>query len=62
MTAGKIFELGIAGDSMRVFIRDSESHVLACGSWFQDHVLEYKDYEVESFTWQDDGMLYIDVK
>ena len=62
MTVGKIFEMGLARDNTEVFIRDGEFHVLAHGNWFQDHILEYKDYMVESFTWQDDEMLYIDVK
>lgn len=62
MTVGNIFEMGIAKDNTEVFIRDSEFHVLAHGNWYQDHILEYLHDEVESFTWQDDEMLYIDVK
>lgn len=64
MTVEKIIiELGIIKDSTEVFIRHGEGfHVLAHGNWYQDNVLEYVNREVESFTWQDDDKIYIDVK
>ena len=63
MTVNKIFtELGLINDDTEVYIRDTDSHVLAHGNWYQDNVLRYLDNEVESFTWQDDNNFYIDIK
>ena len=62
MTLEKIYEMGLINDNTEVFIRDSEFHVLSHGNWYQDEVLEYTDYEIESFTCQDDDKIYIDLK
>lgn len=62
MTVKKIFDVGLVNDSTEIFIRDEGFHVLAHGNWYQDDVLEYLDHGVESFTWQDDNKIYIDVK
>ena len=62
MTINKIFELGLIHDKTSIWIRDKELHVLAHGNWYQDHILEYEDRKVESFTWQDDNQFYIDLK
>lgn len=62
MTISKIFEVGLINDDTEVWIRDSEFHVLARGNGYQDNVLNYLPSEVESFTWQDDNKIYIDVK
>lgn len=63
MTVQKIFEnLELINDRTEVFIRDADSHVLAHGNWYKDNVQDYVEREVESFTWQDDGKAYIDVK
>ena len=63
MTLEKIYEMGLIKDNTEIFIRQGEgSHVLAHGNWYQDDILDYMHHEVESFTWQDDNKLYIDVK
>jgi len=63
MTVNKIFEeTGLVDDNTELFIRDSDFQVLARGSWYQDNILGYGEHEVESFTWQDDNKLYIDVR
>ena len=63
MTVEKIFEIGIIDDNTEIFIRQGEYFkVLAHGNWYQDDILEYSEHEVESFTWQDDNKLYIDLK
>lgn len=61
MTLEKLFFMGLIGDNTEVFIRDTGFHVLAHGNWYQDNVLEYTHHEVESFTWQDDEKIYIDL-
>lgn len=61
MTLEKLFFMGLIGDNTEVFIRDTGFHVLAHGNWYQDNVLEYAHHEVESFTWQDDNKIYIDL-
>lgn len=62
MTVEKIYEMGLIKDDTELFIRPSENFdVLAHGNWRQDDVLNYMHHEVESFTWQDDEKIYIDL-
>lgn len=44
------------------FVRVRASMYLHMVTGIQDNVLNYMHHEVESFTWQDDNKLYIDVK
>lgn len=63
MTVKKIFEeTGLIHDDTEIFIRDENLCILAHGNWYQDDILIYESHEVESFTWQDDNKIYIDVK
>ena len=55
--------MGLIKDNTEIFVRQGEGfRVLAHGNWYQDDVLNYMHHEIESFTWQDDNKLYIDVK
>lgn len=62
MKVYKILGMTFIHDDTEIFIRDTDLHLLTKGNWYQDNVLKYKNYEVESFTWQDDNKVYIDVK
>lgn len=62
MNLSKIIELGLVNDRTEIWCRDRDMYVLAHGNWYQDNVLEYGHREVESFTWQDDDKLFIDLK
>lgn len=62
MTLKKIFDLGLVNDDTEMWVRNPDLRVLAYGNWYQDNILEYLDHELKSFTWQDDGSFYIDVK
>lgn len=63
MKIGKIYEAGFIKDDTEIFIRQGEEvNVLAHGNWYEDKILDYADMEVESFTWQDDNKVFIDVK
>lgn len=63
MTVEKINEMGLIDDNTEIVIREGEAFgILAHGAWYQDDILAYSDHEVESFTWQDDNQIYIDVK
>lgn len=63
MTLEKIYDMALIKDDTEIFIRQGETfHVLAHGNWYEDHILEYMYREAESFTWQDDNKIYIDVK
>lgn len=62
MTLSKILDMGLIKDSTEVYIRDANMKVIARGNWYQDHILDHMDDEVECFTWQDDNKFYIDVK
>ncbi len=61
-TLRKIFDSGLANDNTNVRIRDSSLHVVVYGNWYQDCILKYLDDKVESFTWQDNENLYVNVK
>lgn len=58
-----VFELGIIKDDTEVCIRDTDFNLLAKGKWYENHILDYiiQIYKVESFTWQDDNKIYIDI-
>ena len=63
MTLEKIYEMGLIKDSTEIFVRQGDGfHTLAHGNWYQDDVLEYMHHDLESFTWQDDNKIYIDLK
>ena len=62
MTLSKILEMKLIMDNTEIFIRDTNFHVLGYGNWFQDEVLLYVHSEIESFTWQDDNKIFIDLK
>lgn len=62
MTIEKIFiDLELINDKTEIWILNSDMRVLAHGNWYQDDILEYTHCEVESFTWQNDNKIYIDV-
>ncbi len=62
MAVSYILELGVVDNDTEVFIRDTNCNVLAHGNWYQDVIQDFSDRDVESFTWQDDNKVYIDVK
>lgn len=63
MTLGRIKEIGLINDSTDIVIREGEGFAtLARGNRYQDNILAYDDREVESFTWQDNNQIFIDVK
>lgn len=64
MTLSKIIEMGLVKDDTKIYVRGygDVPVLLTCGNWFQDNVLDYMDKEIESFTWQDDNKIYIDIK
>lgn len=61
MTLEKLFEMTLINDDTEIFIRDNDFNVLAHGNWYQDNVLDFLDAKIESFTWQDDDKIYIDI-
>lgn len=65
MRVRDIIDLWFVEDSTEIWIRkDGESGmaVLAHGNWYQDDVLKCMDCQAGSFTWQDDDVVYIDIK
>lgn len=58
-----VFELGIIKDDTEVYIRNTDFNLLAKGNWYENHVVNYiiGIHSVESFTWQDDNKIYIDI-
>lgn len=62
MAVEYFLELELVENDTEVFIRDTNCNVLAHGNWYQDVIQDFSDRDVESFTWQDDNKVYIDVK
>ena len=59
----ELFETELINDYIEIFIRDEDSfHVIAHGNWYQDNILNYTQKEIQSFTWQNDNTIYIDIK
>ena len=61
MTIGKLYEMKLINDHTEVIVRDSEFRVLTQGNWYQDNILDYNNHELESFTWQDNNKIFIDL-
>ncbi len=62
MTVSNLHELGLITDNTEIFIRDEYLKLIAHGSWYEDEILEYSNTEVESFSWQDDDKVFIDIE
>ena len=62
MTLDLILKMGLIKNNTEIIIRDKDSHVVAQGNWYQDDILDYAYADIESFTWQDDNKLFIDLK
>lgn len=62
MTISKLHEAGLVKDSTKIIVRTGLFGVVAHGNWYMDNILEYMNKELESFTWQDDEKLYVDLK
>ena len=62
MTLEKLFVMTLINDDTELFIRDNDFSVLAQGNGYQDNVLDFLDAKIESFTWQDDNKIYIDIE
>lgn len=63
MTVQRIFEeTGLIDDNTMICIRKGFSWVISKGYWYQHNILKYENREVESFTWEDDNKVYIDLK
>lgn len=65
MKVKDFYELGLIKDNTKVWIRSTggfKMKVLAYGNWYHDDVLKYIGHEVESFIWQDDDTVFIDIK
>ena len=62
MTVGMILENTFVEADTQVYIRDKDMNVIASGNWYVDEVQSYVTDEAESFTWQDDDKVFIDLK
>lgn len=62
MTVEKLVDLGIINDTTENYIRDMNFGLITKGNWFQDNVLDRIKDEIDSFTWQNDNRVYVDMK
>lgn len=62
MALDLILKMNLIKNNTEIIIRDQDSHVVAQGNWYQDDILDYAYADIESFTWQDDNKLFIDLK
>lgn len=54
----------LVGDDTWVVLRFWRGDSISCtasGYWFQHSVMEHIEFEVSSFTWQDDKKVFIDI-
>lgn len=62
MTLEKIYDMELIGDNTKIYVRHyNRLSTIESGYWYQDQILKYMKAEIESFTWQDDNRLFIDV-
>lgn len=61
MALSEIINLSLVNDNTEIIIRNQDSRVVAQGNWYQDAIQDYLRAYVESFTWQDDNKLYINI-
>mgnify|MGYP001067641301 FL=1 len=62
MKVSEILSVVIVKHTQEVIIRDSDMNVLDRAPWTQESIMKYMNHEAESFAWQDDGKLFIDLK
>lgn len=62
ITLYKILEKpSLINDDTVIFIRDFEGSLLSCGFWYEDSILEYWPYEIESFTLRSNNRLFVNL-
>lgn len=54
--------LAFIDDDTTVILRNNLFQTIASGRWYNDQILDRSNDLVESFTWQDDNKVYIDLK
>lgn len=54
--------LAITDDNTTVILRNNRFEPIARGKWYYDQIVDHSHDLVESFTWQDDNTLYIELK
>lgn len=62
MTLQQILESPIINQDTTIIIRNTYLRVMARGCWFQDSILNHSQDIVESFSWQDDNTVHVDIK
>ena len=62
MTIERLIDLGIINNTTEIYIRNMEFGLIAEGGWYQDSILEHLEDEIDSYTWQDDDKVYVDLK
>lgn len=63
MTLEKLLlESCLVNDQTKIIIRSDLFAVIAQGEWFTDRILEYMDKPINSFTWEKENKLYVDLE
>lgn len=62
MTIEKLVDMKVINNTTEVYVRNMEFGLIVKGNWFQDNVLEHIKREIDTYTWQDDNKVYIDLK
>ena len=62
MTIERLIDLGIINNTTEIYIRNMEFGLITKGGWYQDSILEHLEDEIDSYTWQDDDKVYVDLK
>ena len=61
MTLEKLIFTDPVNDSTLIIVRDGNFNILASGMWYHEDVLKYADAEIESFTYDCDNRIYVDI-
>lgn len=60
MLLSKINETGLVNDQTDIILRN-DFKLVACGKWNDENIAKYYSVSVESFTWQEDNSIYVDL-
>lgn len=62
MTIRSLLINDIINDDTKIIIRNDDNfRVIAYGNWYEDNIVNYNHREIESFTWEKENIVYIDI-
>lgn len=58
-----MIESNLIKDDTQIIIRKhiEDRTYITTGQWFKDKILEYIEYNIDTFTWEKENKIYIDI-